>query len=379
MAVSIEINGINYTGFTSVNVTKEIDTISGKFSINSVFRAGDKFTILRGDRVVVKVNDTPIINGYVESISANYTYDSTSITVRGRDKTCDVIDSQIDGDVEFNTPLSLTRIIEKTLERINIQDVNVINEVSDLEPFTESDLISGQVGQTAFEFLESHARKRQVLLSTNGNGDIVITRASGETINASLRHRFNGNDNNILEARAEYSMSSRFNIYRCKSQGNTSGLNELSIRQSEEESESVEETNINSDAIDDEIRDSRILTFIAENASDSRQARQRARWEANVRRARSLKYLVTVQGDSYDGTNPWPVNRLVQVLDDYADVSASLLIERVEFSFDLDQGTLTSLSLVPQDAYTPEPVLPEPTEEVNPTGTKYILEGINGN
>lgn len=349
MTVTLEIDGLNYTGFKSINFSKSIENISGRFNFTAVGSEDLVFPIKRRASCRIKVNNINIINGFVEVIRVRYSERSHKIIIEGRDKTADVIDTQIDGNIEFNTPISLQRVIRQTLDRINATDIGAIDNVGDLNPYEETELVSAEVGQTAFKFIEKYARKRQVLLTSDNDGNILITRASQEILPVSLQNVIDGEENNIISGDISFDDSRRFNRYRAKSQGNISSM----VNAGSTDNENT--VNLEGVAFDRDIRQTRILNFVTENSSDDFTATQRAAWEANIRRTRSFSYRVTVQGATYDGTNPWPVNRLVQVIDDFGKIDAVLLIRSVNIKIDVDRGSLTDLELVYRDSYTLTP------------------------
>lgn len=375
MTITLEINGINFEGFTSINVQKSMENISGKFSFQATFLSApnniiEGFPVKRRSKARVLVHGIPIINGYVEIIRINYNDNSHTISIEGRDRTCDVLDSQLDGNVEFKPPISIQDVIKSTLKSINITNIDVVNEAGKIEPFNQNELVSSRIGQTAFSFIETYSRKRQIFLSIDGDGNIVLIRASKQSLPTGLFNRINDpKNNNIKSASISFDDTGRFNLYRCKSQGNPVVLNSTG------ETETATIITRNGVVEDPEIRNTRILNFTAENSSDSVTTGERAKWEANIRRSRSFVYRVTVQGATYDGTNPWRVNRLVQVIDDFAGINAILLIKEVSFNLDLNSGTTTDLDLVFQDSYTPEPTQPKQQKKTNPVGVVYTLGG----
>lgn len=351
--ITLEIEGVNYTGFTAINAERSIENISGIFNFTAVFSSNLNFPIKIGSSARVMVNNTPVITGFVEVLDINYSSTNHTINLQGRDKTCDIYDSQLDGDVEFVPPISLEQVIKQTLSKIGINDIGIVNEAGNIAPFEQSEIVSSRIGQGAFSFIETYARKRQVFVTTDGKGNIMLARGSSITIPTGLYNQIGdpNRNNNILDSSVKYDHSQRFNVYRCKSQGNPITFNFSG------DIEAPEVTDRSGVAVDTAIRSTRVLNFNAENSSDNSEVAKRADWEANIRRSRSFTYTVKVQGDTYDkeGQNPWQINRLVQVIDDFASVNAVLLIKQVGFSLSIDGGTVTTLELVTPDGYRPEP------------------------
>lgn len=371
--ITLEINGIRYTNFISINVERSIENLTGTFNFIATFTDEIAFPIKRRSACRVLVNEIAILKGFIEVIEVEYSSDQHTVSCQGRDDTCDLFDSQVDGNIEFKPPVSLETVIRETAKRINISSVNIINEAGSIQPFEQGDLVSSRIGQTAFSFIETYARKRQVFITGDGQGNIVLARGSSQQILlGGLYNQLNDptQRNNIKSSSVKFDDTNRFNLYRCKSQGNPVVLNFTG--------ETTPETIVDRSQVvtDPDIRTTRVLTFNAENSSDGVDVKNRAVWEANIRRVRSLSYRVIVQGDSYDGINPWRINRLVQVIDDFAGINAVLLIKSISFSLSNSSGTTTSLELVTPDGYTPEATLPKNDAKANNLGSEFNINSL---
>ena len=186
--VVLEVNGTPYEGFTEINVKNSIEDFSGDFSFKATIE-GIKFLPFKGNEPCrVLIDDIPLITGYIESVDYSYDTNSHEVEISGRDKTADIIDSSIVGNIELNSP-SLETIVKAVLSGLNL-DITIINQAGDIEP-EKDELVSAEVGENAFDFIEKYARKRGVLLSTNGDGNIVFTRASTEILDGVLINKVN--------------------------------------------------------------------------------------------------------------------------------------------------------------------------------------------
>lgn len=368
--ITLELAGVRYTNFLSISVERSIENITGTFNFVATFSDQLTFPIKRGSPCRVFVNNTAVLTGYVEKIDIAYSDNQHTVSCQGRDGSCDIFDSQVDGDIEFKPPVTLETVIRETAKRINIPNVTILNEAGNIPPFEQKDLVSSRIGQTAFNFMETYARKRQVFITTDGQGKIMLARGSSQHILLGGLYNQVGDPglrNNIKSCTVSFDDTNRFNVYRCKSQGNPVVLNFTG------ESPSPQIVNRVADSNDPAIRPTRVLVFNAENSSDGDDVQKRAVWETNVRRARAMTVKVTVYGDSYDGVNPWRVNRLVQVIDDFANINATLLIKSISFNLSVDSGTTTTLELVTPDGFTPEPTLSKDKEKANVLGKDFKI------
>jgi len=294
----------------------------------------------------VYINGHPVLTGYVDKVDISYDASSHRISVIGRDKTADVVDSKLGPKLEFVAPITLEEVIKKTLENIGISDIKVVSKVEGLKPFEKGELISAEVGKPAFEYIEEYARKRQVILTTDGLGSIVITRASEESTNINFINSVSQPFSTIKSASIEYDDSQRYGKYTFWSQGNPSGdknashdPKKLSTRKSDYE--------------DKEVRGSRVFNEIAESSTFEEKLKDRAKWEAEIRKAKSFKYNCVVVHHSPDGENgkPYEPNTQVNVSDDFGNVYEELLIIGVEYRLDVNAGSTTSLTLLPRQAF----------------------------
>jgi prophage tail gpP-like protein len=297
-------------------------------------------------------------------METEYDTESHQVIIQGRDKTADLIDSTLGDDVEFNTPITLVGVIEAVLKVAKITGIKVLNEVGNIDLFESSEKISAEIGVGVFELIEGYCRKRQVLLTSNGDGDLVITQGGGVDVGFTIINEAASPPmNNVIGARAIYNNTDRFNQYVVKSQGNASALLLSGVPSG------AELTNASGVATDSAIRSSRILYQLAEKSSSSDQCSARATWQANINRTRGFSYLVTVQGHRDEATKiVWQFNRLIGVRDEYAGVSGKFLINSVNYKLNLNGGTVTTLGIVTKDAYTLQASEPVEQEETSKTG-----------
>lgn len=367
--ITIEINGAKFEGFEDISVSKNIETISGAFSFAATSDNVTTFPIKRSDACKVFIGNDPVINGYVDSVGVRYDASSHSISVNGRDRTEDIIDSTVTGKKQFTAPTTLEQIISTTLSGNGLSDIAVINEAGAIETFPESTSYSSAFGQTVFEFIETYARKRQVLLTTNGNGDLVIARSGTTSAITSLQNKLNGQFNNILSGSITYRSSDLFNKYVVQSQQNPGAASfGADISNANVVSQSGQ-------ALDSSIRASRQLEITSNSSDTNVDLTNLAIWNANLRRARSTVFSVVVQGFFQDAeqTRLWKPNELVKVDDDFADVNATLLVQSVEYNLSLSGGSTTIINLVPRDSYTLQAKVDEVESRANTQGSNLTF------
>lgn len=356
MSINIKVDGEIYENFTSARVKISLDSVSGSFSFAAVSSGGVQLPFDVGAACEILVNDETVLNGYIEKLEVSYSANGHKILLSGRDKTADLIDSTIQG-INLSPPISLKQAIQATLDDIGNTSIS-ITEDAETDDFNKAEeKINGSQGRNAFEFVEHLARKRQVLLTRDGNGGIEITKGSGVDSGAKVQNIIGSNDNNIKSGAVSYDLTGRFNKYVIASQLSPVALNFGGETTTKEVVEQCKHE------IDSEIREGRQLVIKAETASSNAQCEKRAVWSSNIRKARGRIYSCIVQGFNNSEGDLYKPNHLIQVADEFANINAKMLLNSIEFSFDVSEGSISSLAFVDSNAYTLELTQPK-TEKI---------------
>ncbi len=332
------IGGAKYEGWTSVNITRSLEAIAGSFELTVSERfPGEPLSrpIRPGAECRVELDGTPVLTGYVDDVEPRYDKGAHEITVRGRDKTGDLVDCSAEGRAWKNS--TLQEIAGDLCAPFGISVAYNVGASKLFKDFT----ISG--GEAVFEALDRAARMRGVLLTSDGLGRLVITRASTEKAGSVLKRGLN-----ILSASGQFSHRDRFSAYTVKGQarGSDNTLGPAVFSQKGE-------------ARDTGISRHRPLIVTAEDAGDAADFQTRADWEKNHRYGQSNRVSVTVPGWAHPG-GLWRPNVRVKITDDWLGMDTELLIAGVTYRLDAG-GTVTELELAPPGAFD---VLPLPEKAV---------------
>ena len=349
--ITLEVDSTPYQGFTEISVLRSVGAISGSFSFSATSSKKISLPIQRGQSCRVLINETPVVNGYIETIDIDYDSAAHNIRISGRDKTMDVVDSST-VIKELSGTLSLEQAMRQILDGNGLQNIGITNLVSGLKSFKDGDIESAEVGETVFEYIDKYARKRQVLLTGDGNGNIVIARSGTTNAITALLNVIDGTNNNILSASASYSETNLFNKYTVRSQQNPVALkNSGSISTSKLVSQSGVAT-------DDEVRTTRISEVRPSQSGSSEDSKEFALWLKNINRGKSFNYTAVLQGyhQDLDQTRLWLPNEIVPINDDFIGMSsqlnAEMLIDTVEYKLSNDGGSTTAITCVDKNAYT---------------------------
>lgn len=345
MSILLKVNGTVYTNFVSATVQIRLDTLSNSFSFSLIAEGGNPLPFRKGDRCEVLIDDDTVVTGNIEILTVDYSANSHTIGVTGRDKTGDLLDSSMQKLPAITAQtISLKRVIEIAIDSIG-SDIQVIDNVNP-EPFENTfNLFNVESGDGVWEYIQEKARQRQVLLTSNSDGNIVITQASPTVLdNGILQNTLDATDNNVLVSNVVYDDTGRYNFYVLTSQ-----LGLIPVSRSGAADNGLIVDQIGS-IRDSEIRRGRQLVLIAEGPFPVITNSERALWEANVRKARGTVYTATVQ-DHRTGGTLWAINNLVSVNDVFAGISGEMLINSVTFNESVNEGTTTELGLVEKNSY----------------------------
>jgi prophage tail gpP-like protein len=161
----LQVQNTQYQGFTQISVMSGIDTLSDSFEIRSNNRwidgglkAGDECRIL-------DLDGDPILDGYIDKVVPVI---GGTITITGRDKAGDLIDSTADGTGEF-AGLTLKEIVQHLSEPFSII-------VTGDDGTTITRFRYGQDERIA-DIIRELATRQGYLVNSDGSGDLVIEKA----------------------------------------------------------------------------------------------------------------------------------------------------------------------------------------------------------
>ncbi|MPW30455.1 phage tail protein, partial [Agarivorans sp. B2Z047] len=193
--ITLRIDGVDYTNWLSASVDMDVRTLAWGFSasVTTPVEQPQALDVKKGDRVEVRYQEHVVLTGYVDAVSASHDAQNVSLSLSGRSLTGQLTDSSAVYEGGQFDNLSLSRIAEILCEPFGIDVQNIIPEAGPgilqtqyLEdaPF---DVVRIEQGESVFELLERLARQRGVLLTTNAQGALVITRAGTTLVTPALR------------------------------------------------------------------------------------------------------------------------------------------------------------------------------------------------
>lgn len=362
--MKLEVNGTPYDNFTSATCELRLDSPSSKFSFRAVTPGGQPLPFKGGEECRVLVSDQLVLTGFIEVIDVSYDGTDHVIDISGRSKTADLLDSSLDQfDDLRGGELSLKQLIEAVLFHLDMS-IKVIDQVEPALFNSAEDIAAPEPGDNAFQFIEKYAKKRQVLLTDDPNGNIVIAKNSGERAAGSVQHIIGADDNNVVSATFSFDITGRFNFHKVSSALSFPALNDAG------DTSISSAVNQSGQRIDSDIRIGRQLIIVPDASASDENCRKRAGWEAALRRARGLVYSAEVDGFRVGGDigNIWELNKIYQIVDDFVGKNETMLSNAIVFSQDVPNGNSTKLQFVGGNSYTlllePDPLAKEATNVV---------------
>lgn len=329
--ISVSVDGQDYGGWKSVRITRGIEQLAGAFELT----ATDKWAaqnaerpILAGSSCTITLNGTTVITGFVDSVDVDRSDQDHSIRFAGRDRTGDLVDCVI-LNISQVVGLKLDAIAQRICKPFGI-GVIVDTDVGDSWP-----QIALICGQKAFSALDQIARSRGVLLTSDGQGNLVLTQPGVAVAPVELNV-----GSNILRSRTHVDLRQRFSEYHIYTQAPGVGLDAP--------------PNMSNEAVafDAQIKALRFRPTGSQGdfALDPKFTQLRANWTRNVAAARSQTASYTVNGWAHSA-GIWNPNVLVPVIDRDLQVKGQRLISQVTHTLDERSGTRTDIDTVGKHAF----------------------------
>jgi len=327
--LSLEIDGINYQGWTSVQITRSLEDITGSFELTFTdqFRNDDLSPIQAGDSCRIYRDGELQKTGFVDAISPSFNKDEVTLVVSGRDNP-DIADCSV------NHPTGEWKNLK--FEGVVAAIIAPFGRAIDLRVVDTGDPIKSvnyDQGTKAYELIRKYGEKKQLLLYSGLDAKIIIDVAGIELADIALIE-----GDNILEASGNIDYSEIFSVYTVKGD-----------RPSTPQDKTEEETQSKADFEDKTLGRNRPLIIMSDGQTTNGTAEQVAKWEATTRLAKSETYSIKVQG--------WHnvINKLVTVNSPTLKlVNAQKLISAVTLVQNQD-GEHTIFTLVPKNAFDPTP------------------------
>lgn len=370
--ITLTVGGKVLSRWTSAQVARNLRDIAGSFQFEYRDSGREALTfdpdldpmprhpvVLAGQAAQVRIDGTLVLDGWIDTVEANWDADQLSCTLIGRDKTGDLVDcaASPNGPVEWRniTALQIAKIICKPFGIKAYADV----------PVTEAMSVFGiDPDETALSAIEKIARQTALLVVSDGVGGLLLTHG-GKTRGPDALKR----PGNILAGGRKSDWSQRFRDYYCKGQTNRTVIRkhkealmtqavdprdgsifpvELSTTATQNESVTSVMTG---HAIDPQVTRYRPTVRQVKTQAGAATVQQQADWQLRIQKgmAETLHYRVLDWRAGKDNAL-WLPNQMVNVNDAFGQVADDMLISGITYKFD-QSGAYTELELAGRTAF----------------------------
>lgn len=347
------VSGTKYEGWKTQRVTMSLDQLARTFDVGYTEKAtqdSKPVPIFRGDPCSLKIDGKLVVSGYASSVDKNQGWGECGANIKGSSFTGNLVPcTAIHKGGQWLNATCLT-IAEDICKPFGIKVRADVGVGAKLPRFALEE------GETAYEAIKRAAGQRALLLLTDADGTLVLTRAGTYKSGTVLKYGVN-----IKQSSWTSSMDELFSSYTVKAQ----------VAGSDIFSGSAANT-IKATVPDSRITMYRPVTLCADSEDSKKELLDRAKWERNQRYGAATRYACTVKG-WYDNDGVlWAPNILAQVDDPGFNLADTLLIVSVQFARSIEEGTTTQLELTSKEAYE---LIDIPAKKVKSKGGFRLTDG----
>ncbi len=355
-----------YTGWTRTRVTTGIETVPADFELEATENLPndpDQVQVQAGDSCCIFIGGMCVLTGYIDRVGRELTAKDHTVRIMGRSKCADLVDCS----AEFST-FQLNNTNAVSLAQVLTAPFNITAyALGTIQPvqIPQFDVI---LTETPYEIIERVCRFATLLAYDDPNGNLVIAYAGAGSMASGFTQGVN-----VQEAYGMFTMDERFStveatllstdtLYTAPGAPNNASALAAEVIQ-------------NSLVTDPGVSRYRPLIIVAEQGMDSPQvAVARCQWEVNRRIGRSQQVRIICDSWFDSAGALWTKNTLAPIeLPALKITNQQWLIASATFLRD-EQGTRADLTLMPAEAFQPEPILLQPyAADVN-----QAVNGVGG-
>ncbi len=328
--IELKTNSKIFGGWLSASVTRSLNAVSGSFEISYIDKwegQNDPWQIKAGDLCSLSFDNKLLITGFVDEISASYSSDSRTLTISGRDKTGDLVDSASLIPSKNFRGVSLASMANTLAEPFGVS-------VSSRSAAANASIknVSAQATETVWESISKLAKYQGVLAYPDSEGGIIFADVGSEVIASLVQGE------NILACSVTQNEAEKFQTYK------------IYITAGDEDTKHKIEV---AEVKDNSVKRPRVKMISTKKNITMAEAVERIKWEMASKIAKAFSLNISVTSWLTPKNKLWEINNLVDVLSPKCGIDGTFLIEETKFIFD-ENGYKTELKLVIKDAYKPQ-------------------------
>lgn len=339
-AVSLTVNGLDYGGWKSVEISADLERQFRTFTLNITWQwPGQTLAvpIKPGSRCQVRIGCDLVLTGHVYKAPVSYDGKQISLSIEGSSLTRDLVDCAAINRPSQWQEQSVLSIVQALASPYG---VGVVSEIAQTAKLNKHSIVPGE---TVFQSIDRLLTLYRVFSTDDAEGRVLLAKpGSGGRASDVLEL-----GKNILSANAPMDFSQVFSEYRVIGQHKGSD--------SKSGSAVSEVSGVATDATAQRKR----VTVISESAQLTTElAQQRADWESATRTGKALTTTYRVQGWRQSNGDLWRHNTQVRVIDKVLGFDQDMLISKVTYSLS-EQGSITTLQVAPPHTFDANPVPPK--------------------
>lgn len=332
----IEVDGQRFRGWTEATASRSMEDASSTFEMKCSYdpqstgkiKEDKKFLDAKKPCKII-IDGQLFLTGVIDKRVANMTKDSYDITLSGRSKTRDVVDSSASSETGQFNKLKPGEIAKKLAKE---HDITVKEDEKSDKTITRFIVRDGETAERAMRRV---LREHGLFLTDDEEGNLVIPKSGSKGTGDPLVL-----GTNVYEYTSTEDVSERHNEYKSKG-----------TQVSTDDNYGYTAVAVGAKAQDDFIPKTRKFRINAKGDIDTDSAKKRAAVEARRRAAEGTEVSVTVTSYSQSNGKLWLPNTLHQVKLPPESLDIQLLLKSVEYRLDKDSTHEVTLTLVPEDAY----------------------------
>lgn len=354
-AVTLTVDGLDYSGWTSVEISAGLERQARSFNIGITWKWPGQNAlrpVKQGARCAVRIGGDLVVTGWVDATPINYDHEKVTTSITGRSLTADLVDCGAINQPGQWKNQSVQKIVQAIAGEYGLTVKSEIGATASLADHTI------EPGETAFESIDRLLTLYRVFSTDNARGQVVLAEvgSAGRAAEPLELGR------NVLTGDAPLDFTRVFSEYRVI--GQRSGTDEEFGKTTTEVSGTV---------TDPRMTRRRVKVIHESGQLSDKMAADRANWERGTALGKALETTYEVQGWRQANGALWLPNTLVRVIDPVIGFDRDMLIAEVTYQLN-DQGTICRLRVGPPEGYLQEPDDPHKKRKVKKADAfEYLL------
>lgn len=353
--VTLTVDGLDYSGWTSVEISAGLERQARSFNIGITWKWPGQ-NVLRpvkqGARCEVRIGGDLVVTGWVDATPISYDHEKVTTSIAGRSSTGDLIDCGAINQPGQWKGQSVQAIVQALASPYGL---SVRSEIATTGGLTDHTI---EPGETAFESIDRLLTLYRVFSTDDARGNVVLAEVGSAGRSAESLEL----GRNVLKADAALDFTRVFSEYRVI--GQRSGTDEDFAKTT---------TEVNSSVTDPRMARKRVKVIHESGQLSDKLAADRANWERGTAVGKALEVTYDVQGWRQSNGALWLPNTIVRVVDPVIGYDRDMLIAEVTYTLD-EQGTICRLRVGPPEGYLQEPDDPHKKRKAKKTdAVEYLL------